>query len=52
VDSLLNGPGELVTNDVEKAKVLTAAFTSGFASKTKLQESLASDTHGKVCCLL
>ena len=52
VGPLLNGPGELVTNDMEKAKVLSAAFTSGFASKTSLQESLAPETQGKVFSLL
>lgn len=45
---LLNGHRELVKNDVEKAKALSAAFTSGFASKTRFHDSLAPETHGKV----
>lgn len=45
---LLNGHGELVKNDMEKAKALRAAFTSGFASKMRLHESLAPKNHGKV----
>lgn len=44
---LPNGHGELVKNDKEKAKALSVAFTSGFASRTRLWESLAPETHGK-----
>lgn len=51
VGLLLNGPGKVVTNDMAKVKVLSAAFTSGFASKTSLQESLGPETHGKVFSL-
>lgn len=49
---LLNGPGQLATNDTQKAKALGAAFTSGFVRKTSLQESLAPETRRKVLSLL
>ena len=48
VGPLLNGAVDLVTNDTEKAKVLSAAFTLVFTGKTGLQESQAPETRGKV----
>lgn len=46
VVTLLNG--HTVENDKEKTKALGAAFTSGFASKTRLHEPLSPKTRGKV----
>lgn len=43
---LLNG--HRVKNDMGKTKALSAAFMSGFASKTRLHEPLAPETHVKV----
>lgn len=43
---LLNGNRELAKNDMKKAKALSAAFTSGFASKTRPHESLAPGPMG------
>lgn len=37
VSLLLNGAGDLVTKDMEKAKVFNAFFTSVFTGKTGLQ---------------
>lgn len=42
--SLLNGVREVVTNKMEKAKVLNAFFTSVFNGKTDLQESQNPET--------
>ena len=39
VDLLLNGAGDLVSKDMEKAEVFSAAFVSFFTDKTGLQES-------------
>lgn len=38
VFSLLNGAGDLLTNGMEKAKVLNACFASVFTGKTCIQE--------------
>ena len=48
VGPLLNGAGALVTQDMEKAEVLNAAFASVFTGKTGLQESQAPETRGKM----
>ncbi|KAK4807033.1 hypothetical protein QYF61_000362 [Mycteria americana] len=48
VGPLLNEIGDLVTQDMEKAEVLNAAFASVFTSKTSLQESQAPEARGKV----
>lgn len=45
---LLNGAGELLTNDMGKDEVLNAFFASIFTGKPGLQESQASETRGKV----
>ena len=37
-----------MTQDMEKAEVLNAAFVSDFTSKICLQESQATETRGKV----
>ncbi|GAB0204007.1 hypothetical protein GRJ2_002866300 [Grus japonensis] len=47
VGLLLNGAGDLVTQDMEKTEVLNAAFASVFTSKTGLQESQVPETRGK-----
>jgi len=44
VDLLLNGAGDLVTKDTEKARVLTGFFTSVFTGKICLQESQVPKT--------
>lgn len=44
---LLNGTGTLVTQDVEKAELLNAFFTSALTSNTSLQHSQAMETRGK-----
>lgn len=44
---LLNGIGELMTKDTEKAGILNTSFTSMVAGATSLQESQAPDTLGK-----
>ncbi|KAM6111510.1 LOW QUALITY PROTEIN: protein Hook homolog 3-like [Phoenicopterus ruber ruber] len=44
---LLNGAGDLMTNGMEKAEVLNAAFTSVFPGKTSLQESRLLKPEGK-----
>lgn len=41
MDLLLNGTGDLVTQDMEKAEVLNAFFALVFTGKTSLQESEA-----------
>lgn len=41
VGLLLNGAEDLVTQDMEKAEILTAFFVSVFTIKTSFQESLA-----------
>jgi len=45
---LLNGAGTLVTQDMEEAEILNAAFSSVFTSIAGLQESQALDIRGKV----
>jgi len=48
VGLLLNGTGELVTNDVEKAKVISTFLPSlVFTRKIILQESETPETRGK-----
>lgn len=37
VSPLLSGVGALLTQDIEKAEVLSAVFTLAFASKTNFQ---------------
>ncbi|XP_067173621.1 olfactory receptor 14C36-like [Apteryx mantelli] len=44
VSLVLNGAGDMVTKDVEKAKVYSAFFASDFPDKTCLQESQAPET--------
>jgi len=48
VGLLLNGAGASVTQDIKKAEVLNAFFTSDFSSKTSLQESQVLETREKV----
>ena len=48
VGLLLNGAGELMTKDVEKAKILNAFLDSVFIGKTGFQESEISETSEKV----
>lgn len=45
---LLNGTGDLVTNVMEKAEVLSATFASIFTSNTCFQNSQVLKTFGKV----
>lgn len=45
---LLNGAGEMVTNDTEDTEDLNALFASTFISETGLQESQALETRGEV----
>ncbi|GAB0183716.1 mitochondrial enolase superfamily member 1 [Grus japonensis] len=44
---LLSRPGDLVTKDIEKAKVLSAFFVSAFTSMTGFQQSQVPKTDGK-----
>lgn len=44
---LLNGTGTLVTQDMEKAELLNAFFTSALTSNTSLQQSQAMKTKSK-----
>jgi len=48
VGPLLNGAGAMVTQDIEKAEVLNATFSSVFTSRTGLQTSEPPETRGKV----
>ena len=48
MDLLLNGTGDLVIRDVEKAEEFHAFFTLVFASKTCLQEVQVPETSGTV----
>lgn len=45
---LSNGAGRLVTNDMEKAEVLCAAFASVTTSKTSTQEFQAPETREEI----
>ena len=45
---LLNGAVPLVTQDMEKAEVFSAAFASVFISKAGLQENQGPETRRKV----
>jgi len=45
---LLNKAGPLVTQDIEKAEVPKATFTSVFVSKSNLQEPHDPETKGKI----
>lgn len=45
---LLNGVGDLMVKDMEKARVLYTSFTSVFIGETSLQEPQALETVGKV----
>lgn len=46
--SLLNKMSDLVTQEMEKAEVLNAAFASAFTSKTGPQRPQVPGTRGKV----
>ena len=48
VGLLLNGAGDLVTKDMEKAEVFNAFFASFFTDKTGLQESWGPQSNRKV----
>lgn len=48
VGPVRNGAEELVTNGIEKAKVLDAFFALVFTHKTSLQESQVPKTRGRV----
>ncbi|KAK4806988.1 hypothetical protein QYF61_000317 [Mycteria americana] len=48
VGPLLNGAGDLVTQDMEKTEVLNAFFAPIVASKTSLQKVQAPETRGEV----
>lgn len=48
MDLLLNGAGTTVTQNMEKAEVLTAFFLSVFACKTVLQDSQVPEIRMKV----
>lgn len=48
VDLLLNGVGDLVIRDVEKAEECHAFFTLVFTSKTCVQEFQVPETSGTV----
>ena len=48
VGPLLNGAGELVPEDTEKANVLSALFSLVFTDKTNLQESQAPETRANI----
>ena len=48
VDLLLNGTGDLVTKNMEKAELLSPFFTSIFTGKAALQKSQVPGTCGKV----
>ena len=48
VGSVLNGVGDLVATNIEKAGVLNAFFTLVFTGKTTLQESQVPENSGKV----
>lgn len=50
VGLLLTGTRELVTNDLEKSKMLNAAFVSVYTSKNGFQESQAPAARVKVWC--
>lgn len=52
VSLLLNVPGQPVTNEMEKAKVLNPFFISGSAIKTSLQQFQVPETHGKILLFL
>ena len=43
-----NRAGDMVTKDMEKAKVYSACFVSVFPDETWLQESQAPETHGNM----
>lgn len=45
---LLDGAGELVTNDMEKAEVLNALFASVFTNETALLVSQGPETREKI----
>ena len=45
---LLNGAGDLMTQDVEKVGELSTFFTSVFISMTSVQKSQVLETRGKV----
>lgn len=48
VSLLSSGAGKLVTNNMEKAEVLCAAFSSVTTSKTNPQEFQAPETRGEI----
>lgn len=48
VGPLLNGTGDLLTKDTEKANLLNGFFASVFIGKVVLQESQVPDIRGKV----
>ncbi|GAB0192642.1 mitochondrial enolase superfamily member 1 [Grus japonensis] len=48
LDSLLNGTGDLVTNNMEETKVLNAFFASVLTGESSLRESQTCETRGEV----
>lgn len=48
MELLVNVTGKLITNDMEKAKVLSALFTLIFTSKPSLEVSQILETRAKV----
>lgn len=51
LDPLLNGAGDLLTNNMEKTEVFNAFFASVLNGESSLQESQTCETRGKVWSL-